>query len=77
MMTLLPLFSLSCLLLPIAPSNYTPVCPLPPSPHPTSSIIMMLYDARSGSPRNSRSSMPSVMYLISVLSLVQSSNRME
>jgi hypothetical protein len=28
-----------------------------------SSIIITLYDARSGSPRNSRSSMPSVMYL--------------
>jgi hypothetical protein len=42
----------------------------PPPPH------THLYDARSGSPRNSRSSMPSVMYLISVLSLVQSSKRM-
>ena len=35
-----------------------------------------LYPPRSGSERNSRSSIPSVMYLISVLSDVQSSNRM-
>ena len=37
---------------------------------------LYLYPPRSGSERNSRSNIPSVMYLISVLSDVQSSNRM-
>ena len=41
-----------------------------------SSTIITAYDARSGSPKNSRSSMPSVMYFSLVFSDVQSSNRM-
>ena len=40
-----------------------------------SSRMMAEYEARSGSPRNSRSSMPSVMYLSTVRSEVQSSKR--
>ena len=41
-----------------------------------SSTIITAYDARSGSPRNSLRSMPSVMYFSLVFSDVQSSNRM-
>ena len=40
-----------------------------------SSNMMMEYCVRSGSIRHSRSSMPSVMYLMTVSELVQSSNR--
>ena len=42
-----------------------------------SSITMQEYEARSGSVRISRSSIPSVMYCITVLGLVQFSNRIE
>ena len=40
-------------------------------------MINAEYPAKSGSVKNSRKSMPSVMYFSTVLSLVQSSNRIE
>ena len=40
-------------------------------------MIRQLYPFRSGSVRNSRRSIPSVMYCMTVLRLVQFSNRME
>lgn len=42
-----------------------------------SSMISAEYPAKSGSVKNSRSSIPSVIYLRTVLSLVQSSKRIE